>query len=101
MQVARRTFFDGTLLQAIHARARPSPHRHGEIERQSVNILLLPLAGVFAMHDGPRKHVIATPHHAVFVAADRPCRMSLPAERAFGTTLEAGRDGSRPRGPVV
>jgi AraC family transcriptional regulator len=80
MQVVRRTLFDGELLQAVHAWARPSLQRHGEIDRQSVNVLVLPLAGVFAMHDGPRRHAIATPNHAVFVAADRPYRMSLPAE---------------------
>jgi AraC-like DNA-binding protein len=80
MQVARRTLFEGGLLQVVHARARPSLHRHGEIARQAVNVLVLPLAGVFAIHDGPRRHAIATPQHAVFVAADRPYRMSLPAD---------------------
>ena len=80
MQVTRRTLFDGKLLQVVHARARPSLQRQGDIERQSANVLVLPLEGVFAMHDGPRRHAIATPIHAVFVAADRPYRMSLPGD---------------------
>jgi AraC family transcriptional regulator len=80
MEVVRRTLFDGELLQVGHARARPSLRGRGEIERQSLNVLVLPLAGVFAMHDGPRRHAIATPNHAVFIAADRPYRMTLPAE---------------------
>jgi len=45
-----------------------------------MNVLVLPLAGVFAMHDGLRRHAIATPNHAVFVAARKPYRMSLPTE---------------------
>jgi len=80
MQVVRRTLFEGELLQAVHARARPSLQRQGDIDRQSVNVLVLPLAGVFAMHDGPRTHAIATPNHAVIVAANRPYRMTLPTE---------------------
>jgi AraC-like DNA-binding protein len=80
MQIVRRTLFDGKLLQVGHVRARPALQRRGEIDCQSTNVLVLPLAGVFAMHDGPRRHAIATPNHAVFVAAGKPYRMSLPAD---------------------
>ena len=79
MQIVRCTLFDSELLRVGHVVARPSSSECGEIERQSLNILVLPLAGVFAKHDGPRRHVIATPNHAVFIAAGRPYRISYPA----------------------
>ena len=71
MRGARRKLFDGELLQVVHIRARPSPEKP-EIEHQSMNVLVLPLAGVFAMHESPRKHAIATPNHAVLLAAGKP-----------------------------
>jgi AraC family transcriptional regulator len=40
--------------------------------------LLLPTDGVFAKHDGPRRHVIATPNQAVFLSVLEPYRLSLP-----------------------
>jgi AraC-like DNA-binding protein len=67
------------LLRVGHVFARSSSSECGEIERQSLNILVLPLAGVFAKHDGPRRHVIATANHAVFIAAGSPYRISYPA----------------------
>jgi AraC-like DNA-binding protein len=80
MQVTRQTLLETDLLKVVHARARPSPERSGEIEGQGANVLVLPLAGVFALHEGPHRHAIATPGHAVFVAADRPYAMSLLAD---------------------
>jgi AraC-like DNA-binding protein len=79
MQIVRRALFNSELLRVGHVTARPSSSECGEIERQGLNILVLPLAGVFAKHDGPRRHVIATPNHAVFIAAGSPYRISYPA----------------------
>src|SRR5688500_9162353 len=78
MAIQRRTLFDGGSLRVDHLLARPASSGCGEIERRDRNILVLPLAGVFAKHDSPREHVIATPNHAVFVAAGRPFRLSYP-----------------------
>jgi AraC-like DNA-binding protein len=78
-QIVRRTLFDSALLRVGHAIARPGSPECGEIERQSLNLLVLPTAGVFAKHDGPRRHVIATSNHAVFISADSPYRLSFPA----------------------
>jgi AraC family transcriptional regulator len=78
-QIVRSTLFDGKLLGVGHVVARPSSSVCGDIERQSLNILVLPIAGVFAKHDGPRRHVIATPNHAVFISAGNPYRISFPA----------------------
>jgi AraC-like DNA-binding protein len=80
MQVARQRLFAGELLEAWHASARPSREPHAEFDRQETNVLVLPLQGAFVLHDGPRRRAVATPHHAVFVAARRPYRMSLPGE---------------------
>lgn len=78
-QIIRRTLFEGALLRIGHVVTRPSSPECGEIERQSANVLVLPLAGVFAKHDGPRRHVIATANHAAFIAAGKPYRLSFPA----------------------
>lgn len=78
MQMAQRTLLEGDLLQARHIAVRPSSAQCGEVERQDSNVLVLPLAGVFARHDGPRRHAIATPNHAVLLAAGSPYRISYP-----------------------
>jgi len=78
-QIVRRTLFDSALLRVGHVVVRPASAQCGEIERQSVNVLALPIAGVFAKHEGPRRHVIATPNHAVFIPANSAYRLSFPA----------------------
>jgi AraC-like DNA-binding protein len=80
MQVARHRLFAGELLEAWHASAHPSREAHAALDCQDTNVLVLPLEGAFVLHDGPRRRALATPHHAVFVAARRPYRMSLPGE---------------------
>src|SRR5262249_40118712 len=49
-----------------------------EIERQDLNAVVLPFAGVFAKHDAPGRHVVGTPSHAVFIRADTPYRVGFP-----------------------
>lgn len=78
-QIARRRLFDSPLLTVGHVVARASSPACGELECQDVNLLVLPTAGVFAKHDGPRRHLIGTSNHAIFIAADRPYRLSFPA----------------------
>lgn len=77
--LTRRRLFDSELLQVGHVVARPSSSACSDVERESVNLVLLPVAGVFAKHDGPRRHVIATPNHAVLIAAGTAYRLSYPA----------------------
>ena len=50
----------------------------GDVERQSLNAIVLPLSGVFSKHDAPGRHVVGTPSHAVFFAADTPYRIGFP-----------------------
>lgn len=78
MQIVRRSLFESDLLHAVHVRARGSSAVPGEVERQTTNVLVLPLAGLFAKHESPRRNVIATPNHALFIARDTPYRISLP-----------------------
>jgi AraC family transcriptional regulator len=74
----RRTFFEGEWLQIGHISVRPTSSECGELESSALNVLALPLAGVFAKHDGPRRHAIATPQHALLISAGQPYRISFP-----------------------
>jgi AraC family transcriptional regulator len=74
----QRTLFDGEWLQIGYIAVRPTSSECGELESSALNVLALPLAGVFAKHDGPRRHAIATPSHALLISADKPYRLSFP-----------------------
>lgn len=74
----RRTLFDGEWLQIGHIAAHPVSSACGELETSALKVLALPLAGVFAKHNGPHQQVIATPSHALFISAGRPYRLSFP-----------------------
>lgn len=76
--IVRRTLHDGPLLQVGHIVVRPTSSGCGDLETSERNVLALPLAGVFAKHDGPREHAIATPSHAVLISARKPYRLSFP-----------------------
>jgi AraC-like DNA-binding protein len=76
--IVRRTLFAGELMQIGHVAARPASPAEQPLESQPCNVLVLPLAGVFAKHEGPRRRFIATANHAVLIAADQPYRVSFP-----------------------
>jgi AraC-like DNA-binding protein len=48
------------------------------VEYPAHNALALPISGVFAVHHGARRHVVATPNHPVFLATGTPCRITFP-----------------------
>jgi AraC-like DNA-binding protein len=77
-RLVRRTLFEGEWLQVGHIVARPESSACGEVETSDLNVLALPLAGVFAKHEGPRRYAIATPSHALLISAGRPYRLSFP-----------------------
>jgi AraC family transcriptional regulator len=56
----------------------PASDACGDVERQDSNVVVLPFAGVFAKHEAPGRHVVGTPSHAVFIAADTPYRLAFP-----------------------
>ena len=76
--LVRRTLFVGEWLQIGHIAVRPESSECGEVETSDFNVLALPLAGLFAKHDGPRRHAIATPSHALLISAGQPYRLSFP-----------------------
>jgi AraC-like DNA-binding protein len=76
--IIRTSLFDGTSLRIGLFEARPLSDACGEVERQSQDAVVLPLSGVFSKHEAPGRHVIGTPSHAVFFAADQPYRIGFP-----------------------
>jgi AraC-like DNA-binding protein len=78
MQVFRKALFQNDWLQISLFEARPTSDACGDVERQSLNAIVLPLSGVFSKHDRPGQHVIGTPSHAVFFGADKPYRIGFP-----------------------
>jgi AraC family transcriptional regulator len=78
MNVTRRTLFESKKLQIGLFEARDVPVQCGEIERQSRNVVVLPYSGLFSKYDAPDRHVLGTPSHAVFIAADTPYRLGYP-----------------------
>jgi AraC family transcriptional regulator len=92
MDVIRKTLLESGTLQIGLFAAHPASDACGDVERQGSNVVVLPVSGVFSRHDAPGRHVIGTPSHAVFVAADTPYRISFPGaigDRAL--TLRFGR----------
>jgi len=78
MEIVRNSLFEGATLRIGAFEARPVSDACGEVERQSANAVVLPLAGVFSKHDAPGRQVIGTPGSAVLFAADRPYRVGFP-----------------------
>src|SRR5262249_37863800 len=78
-------------LQIDFVAFRPVSDACGEVERQSRNAIVLPLSGVFSKHDAPGRHVVGTPSHGVFIAADTPYRIGFPgppADRALALRFD-------------
>jgi len=78
VEITRRTLFESDTLQIGWFVARPVSDACGDVERQSLNAVVLPFSGVFSKHDSPGRHVVGTPSHAVFIASDTPYRISFP-----------------------
>src|ERR1700750_3327979 len=78
MEIRRTKLFESETLQIGLFESRPRSDACGEIERQSLHAIVLPIAGVFAKHEAPRHHVTGTPSHAIYFAPDQPYRISFP-----------------------
>ena len=78
MHITRTSLFDGKTLQIGTFAARPATDACGDVERQRSHAVVLPVSGVFAKHEAPGHHVIGTPAHVVFFAADAPYRIAFP-----------------------
>ena len=78
MEINRRTLFASEALQIGLFEARPVTDACGDVERQGANVIVLPFSGIFSKHDAPGRHVIGTPSHSVFIAANTPYRLGYP-----------------------
>jgi AraC-like DNA-binding protein len=78
LEISRKTLFESPMLQIGLFEARPRSDACGDVERQDLNAIVLPLSGLFSKHDAPGRHVVGTPSHAVFFAADTPYRIGFP-----------------------
>ena len=78
MDVVRKTLFESRSLEIGTVDVRPRSDQCGDVERQDRHAMVLPVAGIFARHDAPGRHVTGTASHAVMVAADTPYRISFP-----------------------
>ncbi len=78
MEIKRRTLFESDTLQIGLFESRPSTDACGEVERQSLNAIVLPFSGLFAKHEAPGRQVTGTPSHAIYFAPGAPYRISFP-----------------------
>jgi AraC family transcriptional regulator len=78
VEIKRKSLFESETLQIGLFESRPRSDACGEIERQNLYAMVLPISGVFAKHEAPRHHVTGTPSHAIYFAPDQPYRISFP-----------------------
>jgi AraC family transcriptional regulator len=78
MQITRNILLDRGIWRIIQIDVSNPSKALGDIEVEQENILVLPVAGVFAKHEGPRERVVGTPNDAVLIGSARPYRLSFP-----------------------
>jgi AraC-like DNA-binding protein len=78
MLLAHQTLFDSELFTIRYAVARPSALPLSELEHARADLLLLPVAGLFARHDSPKHHFVANANHGLFFSHGQPYRISFP-----------------------
>jgi AraC family transcriptional regulator len=76
--IVRHALFASEAIRVASFAVDPASDACGEVERQGENLVVLPFAGVFSKHEAPGRHVVGTPSHAVFIAADTPYRIGFP-----------------------
>src|SRR5215831_4326599 len=78
VEIRRKVLLESETLQIGLFEQRPASDACGKVERQSLNAIVLPFAGLFSKHEAPGRHVTGTPSHAVYFAPDTPYRISFP-----------------------
>ncbi|HEY8026665.1 MAG TPA: AraC family transcriptional regulator [Burkholderiaceae bacterium] len=80
MSLVLRELFGSELLTIRHAVARPSLSRGDDVPRGTADLMLLPISGVFAKHESPKRHghIIANSNHALFFGHGKDYRISFP-----------------------
>ncbi len=76
--IVRRSLLASEPIRVDSLAVDPVSDACGDVERQGTNVVVLPFAGLFAKHEAPGRHVVGTPSHAVFIAADTPYRIAFP-----------------------
>jgi AraC-like DNA-binding protein len=76
--MVRRLLYDGAQVRVGHVVAHPTSEACIDVEAPGVNVLALPLRGLFARHPSARRHMVATANHAVLFPANQPYRVSFP-----------------------
>jgi AraC family transcriptional regulator len=79
MPELRSVLFDNELLRIPHVVSRPESDACGDLACFTADTLVLPVAGMFAKHDGPRRLCVVNSNHGLFIERDRPFRISYPA----------------------
>jgi AraC family transcriptional regulator len=74
----RRSLYDSEAMRVVELVAHPRSAAVGPTEQQTLNVLALPLSGVFARHRGAGQRVLATPEHGLLLGAGVPYRVSFP-----------------------
>ena len=78
MRLTQQTRFQSELLTIRHAVASPTASPCSELLYGLADLLILPVAGVFAKHDAPKQHFIANANHGLFFVRDQAYRISFP-----------------------
>src|SRR5579871_2962863 len=78
VEIRRKVLLESETLQIGLFESRPSSDACGDLERQNLNAIVLPLAGLFSKHEAPGRHVTGTPSHAIYFAPEAPYRISFP-----------------------
>jgi AraC family transcriptional regulator len=78
VDIRRKKLFENQMLQIGAFEARPTTDACSEVERQSLNAIVLPFSGLFTRHDAPGRQLTGTPSHAIYFAPDAPYRISFP-----------------------
>jgi AraC-like DNA-binding protein len=78
VDIRRKVLLDSETLQIALFEVLPTSDACGDVERQNMNAIVLPFAGLFSKHEAPGRHVTGTPSHAIYFAPDAPYRISFP-----------------------
>lgn len=78
MAIRRKVLLENETLQIALFEAHAASDACSDVERQNMNAIVLPFAGLFAKHEAPGRHVTGTPSHAIYFAPDAPYRISFP-----------------------
>lgn len=95
--IVRRTLFESDAIRIRSFVAHPVSDACGDVERPSLNVVVLPFAGVFSKHEAPGRHVVGTPsgaglhrcrHAPIASASQAP---SAIGRSSFGSTTPGAR----------